>query len=199
MALVDAVVLDLGNVLVFHDDAVLLEALARAGDQSPEAVCAALGPLWDPCNRGLLAGAELRAAVGRVANTEFDAATFHELWSCHFRFHTEVLPLVEGLIGRVKLLLLSNTNATHIEWIRPQLPVLERFDSLVLSYQVGLAKPDPAIFHEALRRAGTTPDRTAFFDDVEAYVRAADAVGIRGHLFTDAPRFRQQLAALGLG
>lgn len=198
MSVVDAILLDLGNVLVFHDDAVLLRALVRAGGRSPEAVHADLSRIWDPCNRGRLAGDDLRRAVGNAAGTELDLATFRALWSCHFRFHTEVLPLVEALLGQVKVLLLSNTNATHLDWIRPQLPILERFDSLVLSYQVGLAKPDAAIFHEALRRSGTAPERTAFFDDVPAYVQAAQAVGIRGHLFTDAPRFRQQLAALGL-
>jgi glucose-1-phosphatase len=198
MAEVDAVVLDLGNVLVFHDDAVLLERLAELGGKPVEAVRAELREVWEPCNRGRLAGDELRRAVGKAAGVDFDRSTFFELWSCHFRFHTEVLPLVESLFGRVKVLLLSNTNATHLDWIRPRLPVLERFDGLVLSYQLGVAKPDPAIFAEALRLAGTTAGRTAFFDDVEAYAGAATALGLRGHVFTDAGNFRRQLAALGL-
>ena len=90
-----------------------------------------------------------------------------------------MLPLVESLFGRVKVLLLSNTNVHPHRLVRPLLPLLERFDSLVLSYELGLAKPDPAIFAEALRRAGTAAARTAFFDDVEAYVEAARALGIR--------------------
>ena len=49
-----------------------------------------------------------------------------------------------------------------------------------------------------MRLAGTTPGRTAFFDDVEVYASAARAAGLRGHVFTDAPSFRRQLAALGL-
>ena len=195
---VDAIVLDLGNVLVFHDDAVLIDRLAALGGKTPDQVRAGLREVWEPCNRGRLAGPALRQAVGAAAGAEFDEAAFADIWSCHFRFHTEVLPLVESLLGRVKLLLLSNTNATHLEWIRPRLPVLERFDGLVLSYQLGIAKPDPAIFAEALRLAGTSPGRTAFFDDVEAYARAADAAGLRGHVFTDAATFRRQLAALGL-
>jgi putative hydrolase of the HAD superfamily len=98
----------------------------------------------------------------------------------------------------VKVLLLSNTNATHLDWIRPRLPLLQRFDGLVLSYQLGVAKPDPAIFQQALKLAGTSPERTAFFDDVETYVAAAKALGIKGHVFTDAPTFQRQLAVLGL-
>jgi putative hydrolase of the HAD superfamily len=197
-ALVDAVILDLGNVLVFHDDRLLLENLAALGPRTPEAVRAALAGVWEPCNRGRLAGPALRDAVATAAGASFDDDAFAAVWSSHFRVHHEVLPLVEGLLGRVKLLLLSNTNATHVAWVRGQLPLLDRFDDLVLSYELGLAKPDPAIFVEAIRRAGTAPERTAFFDDVDRYVAAASALGIRGHLFTDAARFRHQLSALGL-
>jgi HAD superfamily hydrolase (TIGR01509 family) len=68
----------------------------------------------------------------------------------------------------------------------------------VLSYQLGVAKPEPAIFQRALELAGTSAARTAFFDDVEAYVKAARELGIRGQVFTDAPNFQRQLAALGL-
>jgi len=198
MPAVDAVVLDLGNVLVFHDDQVLWQALAGLGGKKPEEVREKLGGLWDPCNRGHLAGDELRRAVCATAGIELEADAFRDLWNCHFRFHDEVLPLVESLIGRVKVLLLSNTNATHLDWIRARLPLLDRFDGLVLSYQVGVAKPDPAIFRRALEMAGTSAERTAFFDDVEAYVKAASALGLRGHVFTDAAAFRRQLAGLGL-
>jgi HAD superfamily hydrolase (TIGR01509 family) len=69
---------------------------------------------------------------------------------------------------------------------------------LLLSYELGLAKPDRAIFEEGLKRAGTTADRAAFFDDVAPYVAAARSVGIAAHVFTDARRFRQQLGELGL-
>ena len=199
--LVDAILLDLGNVLVFHDDRKLMAALAALGPRSPDEVARALAPLWDDCYRGRLAGAHLRRAVAGAAGApggDLDEATFRRVWSCHFTPHTAVLPLVESLVGRVKLFLLSNTNAAHVEHIRPTLPVLDRFDGLVLSYEVGATKPQPAIFDEAVRRAATAPARTAFFDDVEAYVVAARNLGLRGHVFTDAPRFAQQLAALGL-
>jgi FMN phosphatase YigB (HAD superfamily) len=195
---IDAVLLDLGNVLVFHDNDYLLARLAALGPRSVAEVAAALAPLWDPCNTGRLAGGALRNAIASAAGVPLDDDAFAAVWSCHFTVHEQVLPLVESLAGRVKLLLVSNTNAAHIEALRPRLPVLERFDSLVLSHEIGIAKPDPGIFAEALRRAGTAPDRTVFFDDVPAYVEAARAAGLRAEVFTDAPTFRTHLAALGL-
>jgi len=61
-----------------------------------------------------------------------------------------------------------------------------------------MVKPDPAFFREALRRAGTAPEQTAFFDDLAEYVEAARALGIAGRVFIDAQTFSRQLADLGL-
>src|SRR5687767_13073735 len=99
--MVDAVVLDLGNVLVFHDDDQLFARLSALGGVSPEAIRATLVDAWDPCYRGRLAGDELRRTVCAAAKVDLDPAAFREVWSCHFRFHDQVFPLVESLFGRV--------------------------------------------------------------------------------------------------
>jgi putative hydrolase of the HAD superfamily len=98
----------------------------------------------------------------------------------------------------VKLVLLSNTNALHVAYVRPRLPVLQRFDATLMSCEVGHVKPEPAFYQLALERAGCAPHEAAFFDDLPEFVEAANALGIRGHLFTDAPTFDAQLKALGL-
>jgi glucose-1-phosphatase len=198
---IEVVFLDLGNVLAFHDDDVLCRRLSEYGGAPPEAIRERLLGLWDPCNRGALAGDELRRAVSQAsgATTLMDAETFFRIWTCYFRIHQEVLPLVEALLGRAQVALISNTNEMQWHFLRPQLPVLESFSALVLSYELGLAKPDPEIFRTALRRVGRPPEACAFFDDVSAYVDAACSLGIRGQVFTTAANFRVQLARLGLG
>jgi putative hydrolase of the HAD superfamily len=197
---IEVVFLDLGNVLAFHDDDVLCRRLSEYGGAPPDVIRERLLGLWDPCNRGALAGDALRRAVSQAsgATTEMDAETFFRIWTCYFRIHQEVLPLVEALLGRAKVALISNTNEMQWHFLRPQLTVLERFSALVLSYELGRAKPDPEIFRAALRRVGRPPEACAFFDDVPAYVDAARALGIQGQIFTTAANFRVQLARLGL-
>jgi FMN phosphatase YigB (HAD superfamily) len=193
-----AVLLDLGNVLVFHDNALLMRRLGERAGKSGEALAAALpADTWDRLNRGLLTGEGLRAELARLGVPLAEAA-FRELWSSHFTLHTEVFPVVERLIGRVKLVLVSNTNALHMEWVRARVPLLDRFDALVLSHELGRAKPDPDIYREALRRADVAPAEACFFDDIPEYVEAARALGIRAELFSTAGEFARQLAALGL-
>ncbi|WP_375770535.1 HAD family phosphatase [Archangium gephyra] len=194
-----AVLLDLGNVLVFHDNGLLFRRLgARAGLPAAEAERRLAGAGWTAANRGLLGAEGIRRTVCEALGADVPAEEFNALWSSHFTVHEEVLPRVEGLVGRVKLVLLSNTNVLHVAYLRPRLPLLERFDHLVLSCEVGHVKPEPSIYQEALKHAGCEPHEAAFFDDIPEFVQAANALGIRGHLFTTAASFDAQLEAMGL-
>jgi FMN phosphatase YigB (HAD superfamily) len=194
-----AIILDLGNVLVFHDNALLFLRLGQRAGLPPQEVAQRLtGAGWAAANRGLLDAEGIRRDVCGALGVDLPMEEFAPLWSSHFTVHTAVLPRVESLVGRAKLLLLSNTNALHVEYLRPQLPLLQRFDAVLMSCEVGHVKPEPAFYRLALERAGCTPHEAAFFDDLPEFVEAANALGIRGHLFTDAPTFDAQLKALGL-
>jgi len=198
---IEVVFLDLGNVLAFHDDAILCRRLSQFGGAPPEIIRERLLALWDPFNRGTVAGDELRRAVCQAsgATTLMDPETFFQVWSCHFRVHHEVMPMVEALLDRCRVALISNCNEMHWRFIRPLIPVVERFCDRVLSYELGLAKPDPEIFRAALRRVGNPPpEACAFFDDVPKFVEVAGTLGIRAEIFAGATNFRGQLARLGL-
>jgi glucose-1-phosphatase len=82
--------------------------------------------------------------------------------------------------------------------VRPLLPVVERFSDWVLSYQLGVAKPEPEIFRAAMGRVGKPAPACAFFDDLPSFVEASCSLGIQGRVFTTAEKFREQLAELGL-
>jgi glucose-1-phosphatase len=196
---IEVVVLDLGNVLVFHDNALLARRLAERAGAPVEPLARTLaGPLSEDINRGLLDAEGIRREVCAVLGADLPAAEFAALWSCHFTPYPQMLPRVRALAGRVRLLLLSNTNVLHWEGLRDTLPALRHFHRHLLSYQLGVAKPDRAIFEHALREGGAAPSATAFFDDLQPYVEAARAVGLRGRLFTDAETFDRQLHELGL-
>lgn len=197
---IDAVIFDLGNVLIFHDNALLFRRLGGRAGLSEDAVGRRLlgDPLWQEANLGRLDGEGIRWNVCRALGIELPAPEFRALWSCHFTLNEPMLRLAESLVGRVKLLALSNTNVLHAEHFRPRLPVLERFEHVLLSNEVGLVKPDPAFFRAALERAAVPPERAAFFDDLAEYVRAAQALGIHGRMFRDAEQCAADLRALGV-
>ena len=62
------------------------------------------------------------------------------------------------------------------------------FHELVISAEVGLAKPDPAIFRLALARLNVPAAAALFVDDIPANLEGARAVGMRPILFSGTPR-----------
>jgi putative hydrolase of the HAD superfamily len=195
--MIDAVILDLGNVLVFHDNEKLFSELARAFHTTREAIRDRLdGGLWERVNRGQLPGDALRAELVSRLGHEVGPAEWFALWNCHFTLHHEMISVVERLVGTVRLVLLSNTHDQHVAFLRPQLPVLERFEGLVLSCAEGLLKPERAIYQRALTLAAVPAERAVFFDDVERYAAGARELGMHGRVFTTAAQFERDLAAL---
>jgi putative hydrolase of the HAD superfamily len=196
---IGAVILDLGNVLAFHDNAFFYRKFAeRAGRKYEESRPLVPKSLWEKIQIGLLDREGIQKEVCELLGMPLSAAEFFELWNCHFTINESILPIVESLVGRVKLLLLSNTNHLHMDYLRPRLPILEKFDHLVLSQELGVAKPNPKIFIRAVELAGLQAHRTAYFDDIPEFVEAARAVGIQARLFTTTEVFIHQLQELGI-
>ena len=94
--------------------------------------------------------------------------------------------------------ILSNIGDTTQQAMERELKWLTRFDVLVWSYQLRMAKPDPAIYRYALDKLGTQPAETLFIDDREVNVEAAAALGMKALLFTTVDQLRADLIAQAL-
>ncbi len=105
-----------------------------------------------------------------------------------FRASEPMVELVKELrAGGIRLGVLTNNVAEFRENWRSMMPFDEWFDDIVDSHEVGLRKPNPAIYQLALARLGAEAGRTAFLDDVLTNVSAAESVGIRGVLVEEDP------------
>lgn len=74
-------------------------------------------------------------------------------------------------------------------------PWLGALSPRLWSGDIGLRKPDPAVFRLALERSGWEPGRVLFVDDVEANVEGAKAAGMEAHHFVDEERAVQAVRA----
>ncbi|HME90143.1 MAG TPA: HAD family hydrolase, partial [Myxococcaceae bacterium] len=155
---VKAIILDLGNVLMFHDNALLYRRLGELGGVGAEAVEQLVSPeIWERLHRDPLDGEAIQREVCSALGVTLRPEEFAEVWNCHFTPNDAIAPIVESLIGRTQLVVLSNTNAQHAQYLRRRLPLLDKFDHLLFSHELGWAKPDPRIYLEALRRTGAMP------------------------------------------
>jgi len=89
-------------------------------------------------------------------------------------------------------MLLSNTNALHVPYFVSLLKTQHGFEEMeslfekvYYSHELGMRKPDRAIYEFVLRDAGIVPEETLFIDDREENILAARELGIAGHQLLD--------------
>ena len=179
-----AVVFDIGGVLERVGPPIWADAWrARLGMTHSE-FDAALARV-DPdglAHTGGVSEAEIRASYAealRLSAAQVDEF-MAEMWDWYCgELDEPLVDYVRTLRGRVRTGILSNSadGARREETRRYGFPGL--VDDIVYSHEVGLAKPDPAIFRLACARLGVQPNETVFVDDVEANVDGAARAGLQ--------------------
>jgi 2-haloacid dehalogenase len=101
---------------------------------------------------------------------------------------------VEGLAGKgYKIACLSNgTHEWTLEVIRNH-GLVELFDEIVLSGDLGIVKPDPRIYFYTLEKLGVDPSQAIFVDDRKVNTDAAEICGIRSIQFKNTATFIKEL------
>jgi len=81
-----------------------------------------------------------------------------------------------------QLILLSNTNEIHIDWVKENIPFYEDFkncfDAFYFSHEINFRKPDADIFEFVLEKHNLKPEECLFIDDTRENTDAASALGI---------------------
>jgi len=93
--------------------------------------------------------------------------------------------------------ILSNMGDNVLDNMKREFDWLPRFDVLVWSYQLHMAKPDPAIYRYTLNELGVQPEETLFLDDRLVNVDAARALGMKALEFSTVERLCADLIAHG--
>ena len=102
--------------------------------------------------------------------------------------------ILDELRGRgVPLYALTNWSAETFPYARQRFAFLDWFQDIVVSGEVGLVKPDPAIYRLVLHRCGLEPGNTVFIDDSPRNVAGAAALGLDAILFEAPDRLRESL------
>ena len=93
--------------------------------------------------------------------------------------------------------ILSNMGDSVLESIEKEFEWISNFDVLVWSFQLSMAKPEPAIYRHVLQQLGTKPEETLFLDDKLVNIEAARALGMKAIEFTNVDRLREDLITAG--
>jgi glucose-1-phosphatase len=108
----------------------------------------------------------------------------------------------EALLDRVRRVVpagcLSNTNALHWDKNFGQWPILDAFDFRFLSFELGIVKPDRALFDRVAQLLPAPPERVLFLDDNAINVDGAVAAGFVACQVRGVDEARAALVAAGV-
>lgn len=103
-----------------------------------------------------------------------------------------LIQFLQSLRPGFKTGLISNAWSDMREYLVRQ-KLDEVFDHLIISAEIGAAKPDARIYHFALEQAKVKANEAVFVDDVPANIEACEQIGMRGILFRDSQGVIRQL------
>jgi putative hydrolase of the HAD superfamily len=203
-ALIEWMVFDLGNVVLYQTDG--LVDIARRIGAPPTLELAAFRSAYNAPRRDYdLHSDPVRywAAVAAASGApEPDAGAVDDLTTLDVAMWSRTKPEVLGMFGDlrgagIRLAVLSNAPVAMGDFVRSQ-PWSRHFERIVISGEIGMIKPDAAIFDYLLRDLDAPAGRVAFTDDLAENIAGARALGIRGIVFRGLTALRSELATLGV-
>ncbi len=199
---IQAIIFDIGRVLVRMDISRSMQSLAQGISLSPQEIWTSLekDPLWRDWQEGRISPRDWHLHVARRLGGSLTFEEFTEVWN------RAVDPqplqdnsLFESLRKNYRLGLLSNTDPIHVAHLEATFDFFRFFPKPVRTYScvAGSSKPSPLIFRDAIRSLRTRAENAVFIDDVKAYVVAARSLGLHGIHYRDTARLQAELNALG--
>jgi len=195
---IKAVFFDLGGVIL------------RTEFQAPrQQLAERLGMDYDDLSKIVFEGESgLRASIGEISSEEHWAAVIQrlkrpatELVAIRDEFFAgdivdrTLVEYIRSLRGKYKTGLISNAWGDLRDFIVRE-KFDDAFDKLIISAEVGVAKPEPKIFQIALEQVGVSPKEAVFVDDFPANIEGCEKVGMKGILFKDPESALKQLKKL---
>lgn len=189
---------DMGNVLLFFSHERMCRQIGELCGRTADDVRRVLfdSGLQHEFECGRCSEAEFHRRLQRGLDVELDFDALHRAGSDIFELNEPMPGILDALKQRgMRLVLLSNTSIAHYEWVRAKFDVLDRFDDLIVSFEAGAVKPEPAIYEAALRRIDCRPPECFYTDDIAKYADIGRSYGLQAETFIGAEALRGHLAA----
>ncbi|PTM98521.1 HAD family hydrolase [Mycoplana dimorpha] len=196
------IVFDIGRVLIHYDPQIPFSRLIP--DEAERAwlfanVCTHdwnleqdRGRAWEEAE-GLL----IRDFPRHEDNIRAFRKYWHEMVS---HAYEDTVAIMAALVAEGRdVTMLTNFAADTFKQARQLFPFLELPRGVTVSGEIGLIKPDIAIYHKHARDFSLDPAHTLFIDDSERNVEGARAAGWNAVLFTGAEKLKSDLLAHGIG
>ncbi|MBI2558098.1 HAD family phosphatase [Candidatus Woesearchaeota archaeon] len=195
--MIKTVIFDLGRVIVNIDKAKRSEKLVKNSGKSAEFIEEYLGdfsPVVKEFGKGRITPRQFYEKVSHELNLKMGLNEFKASWCNIFALNDGVADIIKKLKKEnYRLVLLSNVDVWHWEYIKNKFNVLDEFDDYALSYRLGCMKPNPFIFLDALKKSKTSPWNCMYFDDIARFIYVARLFGIKSFQYKSVEKLIKDL------
>ena len=193
--MIKCIIFDLGNVTIKFDEIPTFKKWSSCGKYSFDEVKNYYknSSVRKAFERGEMTPKEFYYKYVEDLGLKITHKEFEKCYCDIFTRNLEIEKIIKSLKGKVKLVLLSNTNEWQYEYARKRYKIINIFDDYVLSYKVGCRKPNPLIFLKAIKKAKAFPFNCAYFDDIAEFVYAAKLMGIKAFQFKNFEKLKNDL------
>ncbi len=199
--MIDAVLFDLGNVLIRWDPRNHYRDRFETEAQMEAFLTEVATNAW---NHEMDLGKPFAQAIAERTMLFPEHAALLSEWKSGWErmlggaIEESVALLADLKAAGYRVAALTNWSAETFPVARARYPFLGWFEDIVISGVEGIAKPDPEMFALALRRTGFVAERTVFIDDNLPNVIGARAAGMHTIHFASPQQCRTALQALGV-
>lgn len=203
---VTAILFDVGGVLIHYRQESFFQLGAMLYGCTPEALSSCAAPLVPKLERGEFRSREFwgelgvalqSRGLGRIQSPDKFKGLWVNLLKDSLRMDPSMLSLCRRLQAKMPVGALSNTIDEHARYLEAY-GAYDAFNPCVLSCDVGVRKPERAIYHMAADLLNTDPRNCLFIDDSAENVAGAKAAKMQAHLFTDQATLEAELRNLKL-
>ncbi|MEO8204610.1 MAG: HAD family phosphatase [Chthoniobacterales bacterium] len=170
---IDAVIFDIGNVLLKFDYYIAANKLLQKNQKSDYPAREAITTLVLDYESGRIDRATFIKSVRETFGDEGQDEEFLRIWENIFEPNDPMVALLPHFKKRSRLFLLSNIGCIHQEFIFQQYPFFSHFQDGIYSYRAKHLKPAPEIFRLAQQTFSVVPEQTLYVDDREENVQEA--------------------------
>ncbi|GHB45319.1 hydrolase [Pseudovibrio japonicus] len=199
---VNAVVFDIGNVLILWDPENLYNDLIPDASEREYFLSEVCPYEWNlEQDRGRPWDEAISERLEKFPQYEEWIKAYYERWEDMLGGAIEAnVALLKDLKEKgVPLYAITNFSTEKFEEAKRIFPFLaDSFIDTVISGEENLLKPDAAIYNILFERNGLKPSELVFIDDTQKNVVAAQDIGMKALHFSEADKLRSELKQLGL-
>jgi putative hydrolase of the HAD superfamily len=197
--MIKTIIFDLGGVLFTNGTKQFISAISERYLLDHELVKDIMdGDLGSQYREAKITRDEFWKAALEKLNIHADIDALEEQWISGYELIEGTKDIILELTKQYKVYYLSDNVRERVDKINNKYNFLAWFEDGIFSHEVGVRKPNPAIYKYALHKAQVQPEEAVFIDDKQSALEPAQEMGITTILFETPEKLREKLTELGV-